>query len=911
MEDEELEQPKNKITLSSFFESIAAVEKVANNALSIANSNLNIIQEQKSLIDALSMSIEGLRADIQEVNNYITIQKDETSDKLVETRDDKQKQMISERLQGLQGEKGEKGDVGASGQGMSASEERMSASKEKKELEEFVNQVIDKREQKKENERKDELREKEDAEQKKEQSEKLQNKSQGGQQAGVGAVGDFDIGDSAPLNNQGGEKKGLMKFLKNPLAMKLAAGAGLLSAGALIPNLFPSTVNKQERKTIQSIDKIGKESTVDELQKIVDKPSIMDRITGRHAEAKEQLYFIEEGKTKGYGYDFEQNPRTYDFDKEKNVKEKNVKENLESGDGRTVTRREVKPHHFDMKTGKSYIDGEEVPLELYKEFKEMSDEEKLRDPRFSTGDPISPERGIDDSGLKPTSEKKEKGLFGGETTDKKGKGLFGGLFSGGKDKPSKQDGFLGFGGKDKPSKSKYQKLVDAGYKFDDKGMVGGQRIITHTGPEHGQKFSKGIGGMLGIGNIGRYQRGQTGTRTITGKGSGDSLEDIVNRGNLEVPKKRGLLSLMGGAIDSATGNLTDFDQKGGETFGSTRILGGLIDSATGNLTDIDKKGGETFGLTRGITGVADFLTGNKYNLDKKPVDKTRKEIKNEKRGVKGVLGGFADALTGNLTDIDARGGKPLGLTRNITGALDFATANAFDLDQRGGILDGLFSKKKKKKSFSISKKGDLDKRGEFNLFGKGKGKDKGLGEKTGSHYGEDGSVYHHYPLDQPRVKNMAEAQEYLKNNPEAKGRSWVKFGDSYVLQTEEQANQDRERLEKAAEGGSKYAQNLLDFEGSKDNIKPVIESKEKNLSQESLKSLDTSSPQIIMMPGANQESSSKNIISPAEAPQVKEFGLKATESSSSFVQTISNNIVISSKKSKLTGLPPEIAGMLK
>ena len=112
--DEELEQPKNKITISSFFESIASVEKVANNALSIANSNLNIIQEQKSLIDALSLSIEGLRSDIQEINNYITIEKNEASDKLVETQDDKQKQMISERLQGLQGEKGEKGEEGAS-----------------------------------------------------------------------------------------------------------------------------------------------------------------------------------------------------------------------------------------------------------------------------------------------------------------------------------------------------------------------------------------------------------------------------------------------------------------------------------------------------------------------------------------------------------------------------------------------------------------------------------------------------------------------------------------------------------------------------------------------------------------------------------------------------------------------------
>ena len=759
MEDEELEQPKNKITLSSFFESIASVEKVANNALSIANSNLNIIQEQKSLIDALSMSIEGLRADIQEVNNYITIQKDETSDKLVETRDDKQKQMISERLQGLQGEKGEKGDVGASGQGMSASEERMSASKEKKELEEFVNQVIDKREQKKENERKDELREKEDAEQKKEQSEKLQNKSQGGQQAGVGAVGDFDIGDSAPLNNQGGEKKGLMKFLKNPLAMKLAAGAGLLSAGALIPNLFPSTVNKQERKTIQSIDKIGKESTVDELQKIVDKPSIMDRITGRHAEAKEQLYFIEEGKTKGYGYDFEQNPRTYDFDKK--------------GDGETGTK----------------------------------------------------------------GEKRQDGFLG----------------FGGKDKSSKQDGFLGFGGKDKPSKSKYQKLVDAGYKFDDKGMIGGQRIITHTGPEHGQKFSKGIGGMLGIGNIGRYQRGQTGTQTLTGEGSGDSLEDIINRGNLEVPKKRGLLSLMGGAIDSATGNLTDFDQKGGETFGGTRILGGLIDSATGNLTDIDKKGGETFGLTRGITGVADFLTGNKYNLDKKPVNKTRKEIKNEKRGVKGVLGGFADALTGNLTDIDARGGKPLGLTRNITGALDFATANAFDLDQRGGILDGLFTKKKKKEVFE----------------------------------------------NDSRVKNQ---MDMIKNRLDPARNFTITTGDGTVLRKgdegfEQAFKKSREFYKKAQSG---------DF-----SLNSVIESKEKNLSQNTLAFPDTSDSQLLVMQGANQESSTKNIISPAEAPQVKEGELKSTESTSSFVQTISNNIVISSKKSKLTKLPPEIARMLK
>ena len=47
MDEEELEQPKKKkITLSNFFESIVKIDKLANRALSIANSNLNLIQEQ-------------------------------------------------------------------------------------------------------------------------------------------------------------------------------------------------------------------------------------------------------------------------------------------------------------------------------------------------------------------------------------------------------------------------------------------------------------------------------------------------------------------------------------------------------------------------------------------------------------------------------------------------------------------------------------------------------------------------------------------------------------------------------------------------------------------------------------------------------------------------------------------------
>ena len=366
---------------------------------------------------------------------------------------------------------------------------------------------------------------------------------------------------------------------------------------------------------------------------------------------------------------------------------------LESGDPppkdskKTVTRREVKPHHFDMKTGKAYIDGEEVPIELYQEFQSMSSEEKLRDPRFSTGDPISPESGIDDSGLKPTSEKKGKGLFGGlfgkkdksgssgilgpissdvndmvnmdgakVTGEKKGKGLFGGFFG---------------GGKKKEEKSKLQQLTDAGYNITDHGFVGGERMITHTGPEHGRK----VGGFLGIGGKGKLAtktRGQEGMMTRSGSGSDASLEDIIKDSRLEVPKRSFGNRLLGG-IDAATGNLTDFDMKGGAVRG-----GGLIDAATGNFTDLDRKGGETFGVTRGVTGVADALTGNALDLDKKG---------DFGEGTKRAAGGFADFATGGMFDFDKknRKGAPkdFGIRRVAGGVADWATMGATDFDKRG------------------------------------------------------------------------------------------------------------------------------------------------------------------------------------------------------------------------------------
>ena len=66
------------------------------------------------------------------------------------------------------------------------------------------------------------------------------------------------------------------------------------------------------------------------------------------------------------------------------------------------------------------------------------------------------------------------------------------------------------------------------------------------------------------------------------QGAGD-----IARGAVSTAKR-----VAGGVADAATGNLTDFDKKGGKTRGLGRVVGGAIDAATGNKTDFDKRGGE-------------------------------------------------------------------------------------------------------------------------------------------------------------------------------------------------------------------------------------------------------------------------------------------------------------------------------
>ena len=97
-------------------------------------------------------------------------------------------------------------------------------------------------------------------------------------------------------------------------------------------------------------------------------------------------------------------------------------------------------------------------------------------------------------------------------------------------------------------------------------------------------------------------------------------------------KGRDLFGIMGGTIDAATGNLTDFDKKGGKPFGLMRGITGTIDAATGGLTDLDRRGGKPFGLMRGITGIADAMTGNLFDFDRRGRGEEEKKKLRDKDG---------------------------------------------------------------------------------------------------------------------------------------------------------------------------------------------------------------------------------------------------------------------------------------
>jgi len=122
------------------------------------------------------------------------------------------------------------------------------------------------------------------------------------------------------------------------------------------------------------------------------------------------------------------------------------------------------------------------------------------------------------------------------------------------------------------------------------------------------------------------------------------------------------------------------------------------------------------GIKRGVGGVADFLTGGIFDFDKKgnskfdeirqmPINAAKSLVGNAKEsgvnaaksvvgGVKelgsktktGLLGGI-DALSGNLLDLDKKGGETFGRGRVFGGILDAVTGNRYDFDKKNESVD--------------------------------------------------------------------------------------------------------------------------------------------------------------------------------------------------------------------------------
>ena len=108
MDEEELEQPSKKITLSNFFESIVSVDRVAKTALKLSQENLSSIQATESLFAGLEESINLIEEDIEAITNYFIIQQNERS-KIIEFREqeaskqeDLQQKKIDDKQKGLE-----------------------------------------------------------------------------------------------------------------------------------------------------------------------------------------------------------------------------------------------------------------------------------------------------------------------------------------------------------------------------------------------------------------------------------------------------------------------------------------------------------------------------------------------------------------------------------------------------------------------------------------------------------------------------------------------------------------------------------------------------------------------------------------------------------------------------------------
>ena len=310
-------------------------------------------------------------------------------------------------------------------------------------------------------------------------------------------------------------------------------------------------------------------------------------------------------------------------------------------------------------------------------------------------------------------------------------------------------------------------------------------------------------------------------------------------------EKRGIKGIIGGIADSLTGGFFDFDKRGNtklQDFGQ-----GTADTLTGGFFDFDKKGDTK--LQDFAQGTADTLTGGIFDFDEKGSTKLQRFGQ-----------GFTDAMTGNLTDFDRKGGKTVGPTRAVTGIADLLTGNLFDLDKRGG----------------------------FNLFGKEE--KKNLRDKDGNYIGDNAHKKNFQNMmDKYGPGDGVNYSSEQKLNTEFD----VNTGKAYVngIEVDPMAYAEFKQLPKSEQldtVGSFVIENRVN------KIEPVVESKEKDLSNNIYKEIDTTNDavsnlvaqNVAQTGNANDQNTAMQV--PANEPQVSDAEIKSARPNIPFISVLTD-----------------------
>ena len=289
--------------------------------------------------------------------------------------------------------------------------------------------------------------------------------------------------------------------------------------------------------------------------------------------------------------------------------------------------------------------------------------------------------------------------------------------------------------------------------------------------------------------------------------------------------------------------------------------------------------GEKRGIKGVIGGVADSLTGGFFNFDKRGNTKLQDFQQGtadtftggffdfDKKGdtkLQDFAQGTADTLTGGIFDFDEKGSTKL--QRFGQGFVDAVTGNLTDLDRKGGKTVGPTRAVTGIADFLTANMFDLDKRGGFNLFGKGRKKK----EKS----------------TKPEIESYSREQEVDTEFDLNTGRAYVNGVEvDPTAYFEFKQLSDTEQLDQV---GAFIIENKIK------KIEPVLESSEKDLSKNIYQDIDNTNQAVSQLVtqniaqngNANDQNTSMQV--PANEPQVSDAEIKNAKPNIPFISLLTN-----------------------